>query len=147
MQETVNSVRLLGYVGKTPMARWYDPTTCITRLSVATHADSFVSGDGVECMGRVTDWHRVICFRQLAEEVAGSLMQGDLVEVIGRLTYTRTYNRDGKSAVHTFIIADRVHKIDKEVPEAASLPDDTDLVERYGRYFEELDKDESGLPF
>lgn len=144
--QTVNAIRLVGYVGKEPNIRWYDPTTCAVRFSLATHAPTHLTEEALECSGEVTDWHRIICYRALAEEVGTKLLPGDLVEVSGRLTYTHSYNKQGQFTTHTFIIAKEITFLKrKEV--ATTTPTEKKVQERYGHLFEELEKNPDGLPF
>ncbi|WP_298630853.1 single-stranded DNA-binding protein [uncultured Porphyromonas sp.] len=143
---TVNAIRLVGDVGEEPNIRWYDPTTCAVRFSLATHAPTHLTEEALECSGEVTDWHRVICYRALAEEVGTKLLPGDLVEVLGRLTYTRTYNRQGQFTTHTFVIAKEITLLERK--EVVARPATEKKIQtRYGHLFEELEKNPDGLPF
>lgn len=143
---TLNSIHLIGYVGREPNVRWYDAETCSARFSLATHADTHLNEEALECSGKVTDWHRVICYRALAEEVGAKLRVGDLVEVQGRLTYTRSYNRQGQFSTHTFIIAREITLLQRENA-TKKAPSQEQIKERYSRFFEELEEGDEGLPF
>lgn len=144
--KTLNCIHLIGYVGQEPKVRWYDSETCSVRFSLATDADTHLTDEALERMGKVTDWHRVICYRALAEEVGAKLMVGDLVEVYGRLTYNRFYLKDGRLVSHTFVIAREITLLHRAEQTKTSLTKE-EIKERYGRFFEELEEGDEGLPF
>ncbi len=54
-----------------------------------------------------TEWHRVICWRKLAEIVAKYVNKGDRVAVVGRMTYNE-WEKDGITRVTAEILADEV---------------------------------------
>lgn len=149
MDKTENLVRLVGYLGAEPRVHWYDTDSCMVRLSIATHAPSYLDGEGRECSGAITDWHRVVCYQREIVELSKTLGTGDLVSVEGRLTYARRYGQKGQVTLHTFVVARQIELLEKKVekhPEQAQN-EAPDRLNQYKRYFEILEEDKDGLPF
>lgn len=62
----------------------------------------------------MTDWHRVVCYKQEAVARSKRLSTGDLLAVEGRLTYARTYGRKGQVRLHTFVVARSIELLEKQ---------------------------------
>ena len=148
MDKTVNLVRLVGYLGAEPQVQWYDTDSCMVRLSIATHSPSYLSDEGRECQGEVTDWHRVVCYQHEVVERSKELSTGDLVAVEGRLTYVKRYRQKGQVTLHTFVVARQIELLEKPSKKPTEQPkEEPGRLDRYGRYFETLEEDKDGLPF
>ncbi len=148
MNNTENSIHLVGYLGSDPVIRWYDPETCVATLSIATNEHTYLTEEGIECDGDSTDWHRVICYRAVALKVADAMVTGDKIAVAGRLTYRKWYNARGEEHISAIIIAHDVELINKKQPPKASIKgQEKTKSERYRQYFETLSENTDGLPF
>lgn len=148
MDKTQNLVRLIGYLGGEPQVQWYDADNCVVRLSIATHAPSYLSDEERVCDGEVTDWHRVVCYQREVVELSKELNTGDLVAIEGRLTYAKRYGQKGQVTLHTFVVARQLELLEKRQEKPVELPkEERGRLDRYGRYFETLDEDKDGLPF
>jgi single-strand DNA-binding protein len=55
-----------------------------------------------------TEWHKIICWRKLAEIVSKYVKKGDRVAVVGRLSYNSWEDKDGNKRVTAEILADEV---------------------------------------
>lgn len=80
-----NSVNLMGNLGKDPDVRKTQQDLTVATFSVATKRNANAD----------TEWHRVVCFGDLADRAEKMLQKGTLVDVVGRLQY-RKYEKDGE---------------------------------------------------
>lgn len=97
---SINTVHLVGRLGRDPEMRTTASGMAIASLSVAT--DRWKKDEG-----KVTDWHRVKAFGRQAESISRYLSKGSEVAVVGRLE-TSSYDKDGERRYVTEVIADRV---------------------------------------
>lgn len=104
----LNKVQLIGRLGGDPEIR-----TTKTKdrdkmafFSLAT-SESRKSQDGHE----ITDWHRVVCFRQQAEFAEKYLKKGRLVYVEGKLK-TRQWEDNGQTRYITEVRAIHITPLD-----------------------------------
>lgn len=144
---TENKVRLVGHVGADPKIKYLDPTTCTATISIATDAEGSINEEGVMVRGMVTDWHSILCYRELAEVVDKTVGVGDLIEVEGRLTYLKIKSGIEKK-YKAVILAQMVNVIKKKENKKATekLPDE-EIHQPYGEYLETLSEDPDQLPF
>ena len=94
----VNHVELLGRIGSVPEkivrhSNGKDIITC--KISLAT-SESWINKETKE---QVTDtqWHRVVFYGSMAEYVSNHFHKGDLIYVMGKLTYRNLDRDDGTS--------------------------------------------------
>jgi single-strand DNA-binding protein len=127
----LNSVQIIGFIGKDPGRQARGNGSLFIVLSVATQR-SWKNAD--DEWASKTEWHRIVAWNSLGERVSTSLRQGDHVLVEGTLvssSYEREYGK-GKEAVtvkHTVwqIRANSIRKLnrgEKEPEAAASGSDD-----------------------
>ena len=102
---SVNSVFIVGHLGADPEVKYMPNNRAVCNLSVATSEQwkDKQSGEKKE----KTEWHRVTCFGEQAENCGKYLAKGRLVAVQGKLQ-TRSYEKDGQKHYATDIIADRI---------------------------------------
>ena len=79
-----NSVNLMGNLGRDPDIRKTQQDLTVATFSIATKHKANAD----------TQWHRVVCFGDLADRAEKMLQKGTLVDVQGRLQY-RKYEKDG----------------------------------------------------
>lgn len=92
MRTQNNHVRLIGNLGFDPEVREIAPGRRVARISLATH-ESYLNAEGQ----RVTDtqWHTVVAWGRIADQVGLLLAKGSPVMVEGRIVH-RTYpGKDG----------------------------------------------------
>ncbi|MDN4753689.1 single-stranded DNA-binding protein [Porphyromonadaceae bacterium W3.11] len=144
---TENKVSLVGHVGADPKIKYLDQNTCTAMISLATDAEGTINEEGVMVRGMVTDWHSILCYRELAELVDKTVGVGDLIEVEGRLTYLKLKSGLEKR-YKAVVLAQKVNVIKKkEYKKAnASLPEE-DIHQAYGEYLDTLSEDPDNLPF
>lgn len=101
---SVNSVTLVGHLGKDPELRHTGSGQAVTELSVAT-SENWKDKSGQK--QERTEWHKVTVWGATAENCAKYLAKGRLVYVRGRIQ-TDKVEKDGQARYYTKIIADDV---------------------------------------
>jgi single-strand DNA-binding protein len=98
MARSLNTITLIGNVGQQPET-FGEGDKGGARFSVATSPS---------WKPEATEWHRVICWRKLAEIVGRYVNKGDKVCVIGRMTYNEWTDKAGVTRTTAEILADEV---------------------------------------
>lgn len=106
--KSLNKVMLIGRLGADPEVRYTPTGIAYARLSVAT-GETYLDKDGNR--QEVTEWHKVIAWRKLAEICGQYLTKGRLVYIEGRLR-TRTWEQDGAKRSATEIEAREMYILD-----------------------------------
>lgn len=90
----MNTITLIGRLGKDPEASHFDNGDKIVKATLATSEKwkDKTSGERKE----VTDWHNITFTRQLAEVAHQYLKKGALICVVGKQRH-RKYEKDGKT--------------------------------------------------
>ena len=134
---SLNSVHLIGRVGRDPEVRYFQDGTAVGSFSLAT-SESWKGKDGQK--QERTQWHKIQCFRKLAEIVGQYVKKGSLVYVEGKITY-REWEKDGQKRVVTEIEAGEIQFLDSKPKgqtqdsyrppetqrEPPPMPDDSDI--------------------
>ena len=103
----VNQVMLIGRLGRDPESH-DSPSGKMTFFSVATsrrYKDS--NGQPQE----ETEWHSIVAFGNIADEVAKYVKKGDLVYVSGRLRTRRYTDKQGVERYKTEIICNQMQML------------------------------------
>lgn len=95
----MNNITIVGNAGKPVELKFSQGGVAVGTFTVAT-----TSGKDDK---RVTVWHNVTVFGQMAEFVAGSVEKGSRVIVVGKLDIS-SYEKDGQKKFTTKILADEV---------------------------------------
>lgn len=107
----LNSVRLIGRLGRDPELRYAQNGSPICNLRVATD-ESYTDRDGNK-VDRV-EWHTVVVFNKAAENCANYLAKGSLVFVDGSLQTRKWQDQSGQDRYSTEIKAQRVQFLDRK---------------------------------
>ncbi len=97
---SVNSVFIVGNLGKDPEVRQLGTGTTVCSFSVAT---TYAGKNGAE----KTSWHNVQAWEKTGENCAKYLKKGSKVCVEGRIDYSES-EKDGKKTYFTNIVANKV---------------------------------------
>jgi len=106
-----NLVILIGRLSSAPESRRSGDTT-ITNFGLVTDRPKLV--DGKVVIGdngykvTIPEFHRITAFNGLGTSVANHKAKGDLVEVQGRLHYSRWQDNDGIERYSVEIIAEEI---------------------------------------
>lgn len=92
MRTQNNHVRLIGNLGFDPEVREVAPGRRVARMSLAT-SENYLNAEGE----RVTDtqWHTVVAWGRIADQVRQLLAKGTPVMVEGRLVHRSYPGKDG----------------------------------------------------
>lgn len=96
----MNTITVIGNVGKNPEIRYSKAGKPIAKFSVA---DTRGKDDTKQ-----TVWHNIVVFDEQAENVADQVKKGSRVLVVGRLTKEKYTAKDGTEREAVEIIADDV---------------------------------------
>ncbi len=105
MSGSINSVCLVGHIGREPEIRYTAGGDPIANLSLAT--SERWTGKGGEKQER-TDWHTVSVFGKTAQFVRDYVQKGALVGVEGSIQYEEYTDKDGNKRKATKIRAKSV---------------------------------------
>jgi len=101
---TLNKVILIGHLGHDPEVRATANGDTVTHLSLAT-TESWKDKTSGE-KRQVTEWHRVVLYRKLAEIAGQYLKKGSHVYIEGRLQTRKWTGRDDIDRYTTEVVAD-----------------------------------------
>lgn len=106
----VNKVILIGNLGQDPEIRYMPNGTAVANLRLAT-SESWrdkTSGEQKE----LTEWHRVVLYRRLAEIAGEYLRKGAKVYLEGRLRTRKWQDQSGQERYTTEIQGDNLQMLD-----------------------------------
>ncbi|MEQ1503116.1 MAG: single-stranded DNA-binding protein, partial [Myxococcota bacterium] len=102
---SVNKVILVGNLGGDPETRTTGGGTVVATLRLATtDRRKDESGQWADA----TEWHRVVCFGKVAENVARFLKKGRQIYIEGKIRTRKWQDKDGQDRYTTEVIADTV---------------------------------------
>ncbi len=102
MSQGLNSVRIIGHLGKDPELREGNGQS-VCKFSVAVGERKKDGDQWVDA----TEWFSVVCFGKTADNASQYLAKGRQVFVDGRLS-TRQYEKDGQTRYFTEVVANTV---------------------------------------
>jgi single-strand DNA-binding protein len=103
----VNSIHILGNLGKDPEIRYSSGGTAVANFSVAVGEKKKVDGEWQDH----TEWFNVVLFGKTAETAGEWLKKGSGVYVSGRLQ-TRSYDgKDGEKRYITEVVGDNMRMV------------------------------------
>jgi len=120
-----NLVILTGFIGKDPQFKQLDGGKGVARFSLAT--DDGYYNDKNEWQPN-TNWHTVIGWRKVADQINKEIKKGQKVQVIGKLT-SRTFDKqDGTKGYAVEVVANKVIRVwhekgQTEIQETTPLPE------------------------
>lgn len=117
--KNVNSATILGRVGKAGM-KSFDNGGFVVNLSVAT-SKRYKDSNG-EWKETPAEWHNITVWNDNAAKL---IKKGDIVQVVGKISYNKMEKSDGSISYSTQIVADTILKIDplKETASSSNLED------------------------
>jgi len=98
----MNNITIIGNMGKDPELAYNSAGTAVCKFTVSTHHKK--NRDAAED----TTWHNVVCFGQIAENVAETMGKGQRVIVIGRFEKRQYQKKDGTTAYADSVVADDI---------------------------------------
>ena len=110
MARGINKVILIGNLGRDPEIRYTQDQQPVVNFSLAT-SDSWQDRATNERRER-TEWHRVVCFRRLAEICNEYLRKGSKVYIEGQLQTRSWEGQDGQTRYTTEVVARDMQMLD-----------------------------------
>ncbi len=106
----VNKVTLIGRLGADPEVRRLENGAAVASVSVATN-ESYKDKSGE--WKDLTEWHRVVMWRNLAERAETQLKKGSLIYLEGKLQTRKWTDKDGKEQYTTEVVARMFRSLEK----------------------------------
>ena len=106
----INKAILVGNLGRDPEMRYTQDGSAVANFSVAT-TERWTDRASNERREQ-TEWHRVVCFRRLAEICGEYLHKGSKVYIEGRLQTRSWEGQDGQTRYTTEIVARDMKMLD-----------------------------------
>jgi len=126
---SVNRIFVIGNLGKDPETRYLNNGDAVTNFTVATSETWKDKATGEK--KEETQWHRIVCFRRLAEIAGEYLKKGSMVYVEGKIQYRKWTNKEGHDVYTTELVASDMKMLtprqqhqDSEPPAKQTPPDD-----------------------
>jgi len=101
MKNISNSVQLIGRLGASPEMISLDSGNKLAKLSLATK-EVYKNQKGEKVID--TQWHRLIAWGKLAENMVAFLDKGQEVAVSGKIAYKNYTNKEGVAVYYTEIL-------------------------------------------
>ena len=109
----LNKVMIIGHVGQDPEVRYTGNATNGTKVATLRVATSERYKDKDGNLKEITEWHSIVCWRQLADIVEKYVKKGTQVYVEGKLQ-TRNWEDNGVKRYSTDIIAHSLQLLGKK---------------------------------
>ena len=106
----INKAILVGNLGRDPEMRYTQDGQAVANFTVAT-SERWTDRNTNERREQ-TEWHRVVCFRRLAEICGEYLHKGSKVYIEGRLQTRSWEGQDGQTRYTTEIVARDMKMLD-----------------------------------
>ncbi|OBX06214.1 single-stranded DNA-binding protein [Gallibacterium genomosp. 3] len=106
----VNKVIIVGNLGNDPELRTFPNGEQVANLSVAT-SDRWQDKQSGEWR-EVTEWHRIVLYRRLAEIAGQYLRKGSKVYIEGKIRTRKWQDQNGQDRYSTEIHADTMQMLD-----------------------------------
>lgn len=114
---SVNKVILVGNLGKDPELRYTPSGAAVATFSLAT-TERFKDRNGQ--MQERTEWHNIVCWRNLAEICGKYLHKGKQVYIEGRIQSRSYDDREGNKKYITEIVADQMQMLGRAGEDAGA---------------------------
>lgn len=114
---TLNKVMLIGNVGRDPEVRHLEGGSVTASFTIATterYKDK--TGENKE----VTEWHNIVCWRNLAELADKYIKKGTQLYIEGKIRTRSWTDRDGNTRYTTEIQADSIQLLGRKGDNPAS---------------------------
>jgi len=108
MSKSINSVALLGNVGRNPETKTLPSGTVASTFSLAT-TERYKDKDGE--WQDVSEWHNIVSYGKVAEVIRDYVSKGSKLYLQGRLT-TRSWEKDGQKHYRTEVVVNEIVLLD-----------------------------------
>lgn len=104
----INRIILLGFLGSDPEVRYSQSGAAIANFTMAT--TETWKKDGVK--ESVTEWHRIVVFKRLAEICGENLKKGSKIYLEGKIQTRKWEDKNGNKRWTTEIVAQNMKMLD-----------------------------------
>jgi single-strand DNA-binding protein len=118
---SVNLAIVAGYVGDNPKVTVTTNGKKKVNLSLATTERGYTARDGSVVPDR-TEWHNIVCWRNLAELSEKYIRKGSQIFVEGKIRTRNWTDQTGNKRYTTEILADNIRLLDKKGSQTAASP-------------------------
>lgn len=119
----INKVIIVGHLGNEPEMRSMPNGEAVANISIAT-SESWTDKTTGE-RKEVTEWHRIVLYRRLAEIAGQYLHKGSQVYVEGRLKTRKWQDNNGQDRYTTEIQGDNLQMLGSAQAPSAAAPKPT----------------------
>lgn len=112
-----NKVLLIGNVGKEPEVRHLESGTAVASFTLAT-TERFKDKNGV--FSDQTEWHNIVCWRNLADLTEKYITKGTQLFIEGKIRTRSWTDQSGQKRYTTEIVADNIRLLGKKGDNPAS---------------------------
>lgn len=113
----MNQVKLTGNLGKDAEIKCFESGARKTNFSLAT-TERYTNRRGENVTE--TQWHNISFWGKNFENLENLLKKGTSVSVLGKISYNRYTDKEGKTRYITEIIAQEVQLVEKTQPSVAA---------------------------
>ncbi|MGL5343282.1 MAG: single-stranded DNA-binding protein [Plesiomonas sp.] len=106
----INKIILIGNLGQDPEVRYMQNGNAVANISVATSESWRDKNTGEQ--KELTEWHRVVLYRRLAEIAGGYLKKGSKVYIEGKLRTRKWQDQTGQDRYTTEIMCTDMQMLD-----------------------------------
>lgn len=117
-----NKVLLIGNVGRDPEVRHLEGGSAVANFTLAT-SERFKDKNGAT--QDITEWHNIVCWRNLAELSEKYIRKGSQIFVEGKIRTRNWTDQTGNKRYTTEILADNIRLLDKKGSQTAASPVET----------------------
>jgi single-strand DNA-binding protein len=121
---SVNKVILVGNLGKDPEVRYMTNGDAVANVTVATTESWKDKATGEK--REITEWHRIVFYRKLAEIVSQYLKKGSQVYIEGRIRTRKWQDKEGQERYTTEIEAEEMKMLGGRQNAASSSGGETE---------------------
>ena len=141
----INKVIIVGFLGNDPDVRTMPNGELVVNISVAT-SESWTDKNSGE-KKEVTEWHRIVIYRKLAEIAAQYLHKGSQVYIEGRLKTRKWQDSNGQDRYTTEIQGDNLQMLGGRQDEPKQAKARKAKLEPLSAMAEQGDSFDDNIPF
>ena len=141
----INKVIIVGNLGDNPKIRTMPNGEAVANISVAT-SESWTDKNTGE-RREVTEWHRIVLYRRLAEIAGQYLRKGSQVYVEGRLKTRKWQDNNGQDRYTTEIQGDNLQMLGGRQDEPKQAKSSKAKPEPLSAMAEQGDSFDDNIPF
>lgn len=141
----INKVIIVGFLGNDPEVRTMPAGDLVVNISVAT-SESWTDKNTGE-KKEVTEWHRIVIYRKLAEIAAQYLRKGSQVYIEGRLKTRKWQDNNGQDRYTTEIQSDNLQMLGGRQDESKQAKQSKAKPEPLSAMAEQGDSFDDNIPF